>query len=35
MKLSKLLARSHGRDCITYTDFRRSKELMEMNQPPK
>lgn len=35
MRLSKLMARSHGRDCITFQDFARSKQLMEVNSPPK
>jgi hypothetical protein len=35
MKLSRLLARSHGRNEIIFDDFRRSRELIELNLPTK
>jgi hypothetical protein len=35
MKISKLLARSHGRIEISHQDFRRARELIEVHQPCK
>lgn len=35
MKISKLLAKSHGRSSILFSDFQRAKELIEYNQPSK
>lgn len=34
MKMSKLLARSHGRTFITLEDFQRGKQLIDLNVIP-